>query len=155
MLVQLSKAFAVITVASVLCLGAFGQAQQPKRNWKDRAEYDLYESILKEKNPTKKLELINTWKSKYPKTDFEQERFLATVDAYRGLNQGAKIVDVAKERLTEDPKDFTALYWIAFLTPVLPSPSAEAQDEAVKAANGMIANIRATIAASFRIPARG
>ena len=44
-----------------------GQAAQPasggaaQKNWKDRAEYDLYESITKEATPAKRLELLNQW----------------------------------------------------------------------------------------------
>jgi hypothetical protein len=73
--VQLSAVVA-IAISSALGLGfAWGQNQQPAAaasqtgqktpNWKDRAEYDLVQSALAEKDPQKKLDLLNQWKEKY------------------------------------------------------------------------------------------
>jgi len=51
----------------------WGQATQaPEKKVKDRAEYDLYDSITKEQNPTKRLEFLNTWKEKYAETDYKK-----------------------------------------------------------------------------------
>src|SRR4051794_3681325 len=52
-----------------------------QKNWKDRAEYDLYEAITKETAPSKRLELLNSWKEKYPLSDFadaRQQLFMST-----------------------------------------------------------------------------
>lgn len=50
------------------------QTGQPQKNWKDRAEYDLYESITKQTDPQQKLALINQWKEKYPSSEFADVR---------------------------------------------------------------------------------
>ena len=43
-------------------------AQAPKKEWKDgRVEYDLYDAALKQTDNAKRLELLNTWQTKYPK----------------------------------------------------------------------------------------
>src|SRR5437016_4389516 len=47
---------------------------QPARNWKDRAEYDLYNASVKEQDPNKRLALLNSWKEKYTKSDYAPER---------------------------------------------------------------------------------
>ena len=38
--------------------GAAPNTAQPQKNWKDRAEYDLFDSITKHNNPKTKLEKL-------------------------------------------------------------------------------------------------
>ena len=119
-----------------------GKAAAPaekKKNYKDQQEYTLYDSVSKENDANKKLALLNTWKEKYPDSDFKLDRLKIYIDTYQKLNQAAKMVDTAKEILTIDPKDVTALYWITFLSPALGNTSADALDTATKAANGLLA----------------
>ena len=69
MRVQLSVV--AIAISSALGLGsAWGQNQQPAAasqtaqkapQWKDRAEYDLVQSALAEKDAQKKLDLLHQW----------------------------------------------------------------------------------------------
>ncbi|MBV9676781.1 MAG: hypothetical protein JO185_10635, partial [Acidobacteriaceae bacterium] len=60
--------------------------QQPaagQKNWKDRAEYDLYAKITQTPDPAARLQLLNQWQDKYPQTDYNQERYqfyLATLN---------------------------------------------------------------------------
>ena len=69
---------------------AAGQSQAGgQKNWKDRAEYDLYNSIAHETDPKKRLDLLNTWTEKYPKTDFEDLRAQAMVATLGPLSQQA------------------------------------------------------------------
>jgi tetratricopeptide (TPR) repeat protein len=116
------------------------QASQPAQKqpqWKDRAEYDLVQSALKETNPQKKLELLNQWKEKYPETDFKEMRLEAYIDTYQALNQRDKMFDTAKELLALNPKSLKALYWISVLS-VPGQTSPEGLDLAQKAANGLL-----------------
>lgn len=112
---------------------------EKKKNYKDQQEYTLYDSVTKEADPNKKLALLNTWKEKYADSDFKLERLAIYLDTYQKLNQAAKMVDTAKEILTIDPKNITALYWITFLSPSLGNTSADSLDTATKAANGLLA----------------
>ena len=140
-----AKTLILIAVLAALGTG-MGVAQAPKKQAKDQVEYDLYSSILKETNAQKKLSLLETWKQKYPNTDFKLERnqlFLAT---YQQLGQAAKMVETAKEMLAIDPKEFTALYWITLLTPSLNNTSPEALETGEKAAHGLLANLDASFA---------
>jgi tetratricopeptide (TPR) repeat protein len=112
---------------------------EKKKNYKDQQEYTLYDSVTKEADATKKLALLNTWKEKYPDSDFKPDRLQLFLTTYQQLGQPAKMIDTAKEILALTPKDITALYWITFLTPTAGNVSADALDTAEKAANGLLA----------------
>lgn len=162
-----------ITTIAVLGIGtAFGQAAQGQaqpgqaqpgtqdqaqpgqaaaKKWKDQAEYDLFASITKETDPSKKLGLLNNWKDKYSTTDFKQERLQLYLTTYQQSGQPQKMVETAKEMLTNDPKDFQALYWLTFLTPTLTTggpPSADTLDMGEKAATSLTANLDETFSAA-------
>jgi tetratricopeptide (TPR) repeat protein len=121
-----------------------GQAAQPasggaaQKNWKDRAEYDLYESITKEATPAKRLELLNQWNEKYPTTDFKLERQLLYLDTYQKLGQAPKILESAKNIIAIDPQNLTALYWMAYLTSSMNNTTPEALDAGEKAGNALL-----------------
>jgi hypothetical protein len=143
-LVQRSKAFVGVVLATVLVLGAWAQA--PQKNYKDRAEYDLYSSILKETNAQKKLELLTQWKEKYPATDFKAERLALYLVTYQGLNKGPEMLATAKEMVAADPKNMQALYWVAIFT--LNNTTPEQLDAGRKAAQGLLANVDEVFAAA-------
>ena len=119
MRVQLSMAITAVAMGSVMGLGsargqdqpasqpASQQASQPasqptqkQPQWKDRAEYDLVESIRKETDAHKKLDLLNQWKQKYSSTDFKVLRLETYVDIYRQLSDPVNMLTSAKELLS-------------------------------------------------------
>jgi hypothetical protein len=110
----------------------------PQKNWKDRAEYDLYESITKEAAPAKRLELLNQWNEKYAASEFKLERQLLYLDTYQKLGQAPKMIDAAKQVVAIDPQNVTALYWIAYLTTSLNNTAPDALDAGEKAAQALI-----------------
>jgi hypothetical protein len=59
---------------------AAGQ-QAPAKNYKDKAEYDLYSKVTQTTDPKAQLELLKTWEDKYPETDFKEERLTYFVNA--------------------------------------------------------------------------
>ncbi len=65
----------------VVLAAGIGLAQKVK----DQAEYDLYSSIQKEADPTKKLSLLDQWTEKYPDTEFKQARNLFYAQTYGAL----------------------------------------------------------------------
>lgn len=163
MLVQLTKAFAGITMAAILATGgrALGQEQpaaqaqqKQQKNYKDRAEYDLFASITKETNPQKRLELLNTWRDKYPTSDFKPERLQLFMVTYQALNQGQKMLDTAKEIVELDANNIGAMFWISLLTPSLHPANAPAEvlATAEKAAKGVLSNIDAAYAPEKKAP---
>jgi len=170
--VSLKKILSTMSAASVICASAWGQAtpapagqaqgqtppgqagqaaagqaqaagQPAQKEWKDRAEYDLYDSILKEQTPAKRLELLNQWRDKYGTSNYAKERLLLYLDTYKNLNQAQPMYDTAKAILALDPKDANALYYLTLLTPVLPGAgtNADIQSTGEKAAHGLIENL--------------
>ncbi len=68
----------------MVLVAGLGLAQaQPKV--KDQAEFDLYTSITKETDPTKKITLLDQWTEKYPDTEFKQARNLFYAQTYAAL----------------------------------------------------------------------
>lgn len=124
---------------------AQGGQQQAQKNWKDRAEYDLYNSIAHEQDPKKRLDLLDQWTQKYPKTDFEDLRVQAYLGTLGPLSQQdpsvrPKAIEYCKKVLSTDPKNFTALYWLAINAPAAggASPSPDQISDAETAGNGLL-----------------
>jgi tetratricopeptide (TPR) repeat protein len=147
---RLSLAVAV-AMTGVLCLGParmLGQAaapatQEPQKNWKDRAEYDLFDAITKDTVAKSKLEKLQQWEKQYPTTDYADQRQMLFLTTYVALNQPQQAVDIAKQILAKDPKNFSALYYIMFYTRALAgsNPTPDVLDQGDKAAKAIIENI--------------
>jgi hypothetical protein len=127
---------------------AQGQGGQAAKNWKDRAEYDLYNAIVKELNSNERLALLNSWKERYPVSDYAPERLQIYVTSYNALNQPDKVIAAGDEVLRTDPKNFTALYLMALNVQRLPKPSPDELASGEKATNGLIANLDTFFAAT-------
>jgi hypothetical protein len=151
-LVTAKKFMVMIAAASVLSVAGWSQAAQPEKKVKDQGEWDIFNDVTKATDPNKKLALLNTWKEKYPQTDYKQDRLIIFLDTYKNLGQPEKMVTTAKEILADDPKNFTAMYWIATIVPTIPTAgtNVEYQDLAEKASRGMLDNLDATFAADKR-----
>lgn len=126
----------------------FGQAAAPssatpQKNWKDRAEYDLYVSIGQDQNPKTRLEKLQQWAMKYPKTDYIKERRDVFLTTYAALNDAKDVFMEAKEILADDPNNFTAHYYeMLFTQPYYTqNQSKDILDEGEKAAKAILAGI--------------
>jgi tetratricopeptide (TPR) repeat protein len=148
-LAKIYKLISGVAVASVMCFTLLGPtAAAQEKQVKDRAEYDLYQSITQEKDGTKRLGLLDQWKQKYPDTAFKKERLLYYLNTYKDLGQPQKMIDTAKEILAIDPKDLTSLYYITILevnqNPT--NPPEAAMSDAEKAAKGVLENAEVVFA---------
>ena len=152
MSVQSSKYLIAILLTGVLGpvpARMFGQAAaapasaEPQKNWKDRAEYDLYDSITKDTNPKTRLEKLQQWEKQYPTTEWIDARRTLLLTTYAGLNDAKSAVDEAKQILAANPKDFTALYYTMLFTIGLYSQnqSADVLDQGEKAAQAILATL--------------
>ena len=146
MLDRVLTGFLTIAVAAgMTALPLPGQAQPaaPAQNgqpqWKDRAEYDLFNTIVKEQTPAKKIELLNSWKEKYPTSAFGIQRQDMYCQTYAAMNQPQKVMEACNESLQADPKDLTALFLMAQNVLALNKPEDLALGE--KAANGLLTNL--------------
>jgi tetratricopeptide (TPR) repeat protein len=121
-------------------------AQEPQKNWKDRAEYDLYDAITKDQTPKTRLEKLQQWEKQYPQTEWMKERRTLFLTTYFALQQPKESVAIAKQILAEDPKNFSALFIIVTFTQALAgnNPPADVLDQGEKAARALAENIDAT-----------
>ena len=88
-------------------------AAKKEKKVKDQGEYDIYTAANKEADPTKQLQILQTWKEKYPDSDFKQERADAVAMANDKLNKHADTIKAIQEALAINSKDLTALQLLA------------------------------------------
>lgn len=146
-----SKILLAVSLTGMLCVPAvrmLAQAQPPaspapQKNWKDRAEFDLYDAITKDTNAKTRLEKLQQWQSQYPSTEYSTERKTLFVTTYSALNLPKETTEAAKQLLADDPKSFTALYYIMYFTQLLynAAPSPDVLDQGEKAAKTIVENI--------------
>ncbi len=136
---SLKRAFALIALGSLATFAVV--AQEQKKQWKDRAEYDLFDSANKEQNPNTKLQILNNWKQKYPTSDFKVDRQEMVMTTYQAMNNAKEMLNAAKDLVALDAKNIKGLYWTNLLTVSLQDKSPEALDAGDKAAQGLLAAI--------------
>jgi tetratricopeptide (TPR) repeat protein len=129
--------------ARMLGQAAAPASNAPQKNWKDRAEYDLFDSITKDTNPKTKLEKLQQWEKQYPMTEWIKERRTLFLTTYAANNDGKNATEAAKQILADDPKDFTASYYIMLFTQPLygASQTPAILEDGEKAAKAILASI--------------
>jgi tetratricopeptide (TPR) repeat protein len=145
-------------IAAALLLGGtrgVAMAQTPpaaapqgqQKNWKDRAEYDLYESIGKAADANQRLTLLNQWKEKYLSSDYSDLRDVLFMETYRQLGRGGDMLAAASQVLAKDPNSIQALG--AAVTSVYTLPPNAPPDQLAtveKASNQLLSNADALFA---------
>src|SRR5215831_7965383 len=96
-------------IATLIALAALAAGQAAQGNWKDRAEYDLYDSILKATTPAARLEGLDKWKAGYPQSEYAPERTKAYLVTYQQLQKHREAFDIATEILKTNPNDQAAV----------------------------------------------
>jgi hypothetical protein len=99
----MSGTAAIAVLSAVVLTGTVQSARAQDaggKKWKDTAEYDLYMSASKAvaaNNGTQALTDLDSWKSKYPTTDYKDDRDVLYIRAYAAAKQPAKAVDAAAD----------------------------------------------------------
>jgi hypothetical protein len=96
-------AFAIFT--AVVLTGAPQAAAPQEKKMKDQAEYDIYDAAGKDllaNNGTKAIDDLNTWKQKYPTSDFKNDGEYMYVQAYQINKQFDKVLDKTKELMGQN-----------------------------------------------------
>ena len=78
---------------------------QPEKKLKDTQEYDLYNDVLKDiqsQNFAKAITDLDTWKTKYPDSDYKDDRLYYYIQAYSGAKQPAKVLEAAAQLMQKD-----------------------------------------------------
>lgn len=136
MLFSMNRILAAVAVTSLVGLSVWGQAAQPQ--WKDRAEYDLFEQIKKEQNAQTRLGLLQQWQEKYPNTDFKDGRYELMVAAYQQLGKGKEMLDTSKAWVAFNPKAVNGWVWINLLSISLNDTSPAALDQGEAGAKSLL-----------------
>jgi outer membrane protein assembly factor BamD (BamD/ComL family) len=117
---------------------------------KDQTEYDLYNNAIKDvqsQNFTKAIADLDTWKQKYPDSDFKDDREVYYIQALAGAKEPAKAVDAAGKlidrdlnKVFDDPKAgpqmvVKVLFTTVVAAPQIPNPTPEEVATAEKAAH--------------------
>jgi len=142
-LVKVKQVLTAVAVSAALCSGVWAQAPAAAQGpqWKDRAEYDLVQSIQQATDPNKRLELLNQWKQKYPETDFKKVRAGFYLDTYEKLKDVPNVVTSANDLINADPKDVPTLVQVVALGYRLNSTDPSVLDMMNKAAQAIVSNI--------------
>jgi hypothetical protein len=87
---------------------AAASASEPKKkNLKDTGEYDIYNEVIKDvtgNNFAKAITDLDTWKQKYPDSEYKDERTFFYIQAYNGANQPGKVLDTTAQLMSTDYK---------------------------------------------------
>jgi hypothetical protein len=128
----------------MVCIGA--AEAQSRKNYKDPAEYNLYEAVVKDIDSggfTKAFADLNAWKEKYPDSDFKNERDFFYILTYAGENQSPKVLDSSADLLSADSldaaKQVRLLYTVAAAIQQIPDPSPQQLATGAKAARDLAA----------------
>lgn len=127
---QLARPSALTSAAaSPAAVPAAPQAKKPQ--WKSREEYDAFMAFAKEKDPQKRIALVQAFIQKYPKSDFLANAYVVKMQTYyQDLGQSSKAIAAAKEALKSDPNNLDALSYLSFTFPYTFKPSdADAQTQ--------------------------
>lgn len=93
---------AMFPVAAALAVGAglgwtlAAQEAKPAKNWKDRAEYDLFEAANKAAAKDRAA-LLDKWKQGYPQSEYADERLELYLFTYRDLADCRRAFDTSVE----------------------------------------------------------
>jgi hypothetical protein len=120
---------------------AAGGENQPQ--FQNQAEYDLYTAITQDTNPQTRLEKLQAWEKQFPNTAWIKARRTLFLTTNVALNKPKEAVEAAKTILANDPRDFSALYYIMYFTQPLygANQSPEILDQGDKAATAILSYI--------------
>ena len=155
----LAAAALVAALAGCFARPARAQAAAPAPNApaqktvKDQGEFDIYNEVIKDiqtRNFAKTIADLDTWKQKYPASDYKDDRSVFYIQAYAGGGQPGKALDeagllMAKDlaKVLNDPKTGPAdqvkvLYTAAAAILQMPNPTADQLAIATKAAQQLM-----------------
>ena len=131
----------VSTALTAFALTFVLAAQDKKPEWKDRAEYDLYDTARNDANPTSRLATLEKWKQQYPSSDFADGRKDMILTTYQQLNQQRQVIEAAQDILKDKPNNFHAISAILGAVQALKPPTPADLDLAEKTTNYLLDNL--------------
>lgn len=112
-------------------------------DWTDRGEYDLALAIRAEPAPKARLQLLDQWKARYPKTAMRQVRRELYLSSFQTLGDSDGMLAVAAEMVSEEPGNPVGLYWCTVLIPGGKNGSEETLRVGERAARALLSGLDA------------
>ena len=124
----------LISVAVLAVVVTLTANAQVLKQWRDRAEYDLYTEIVKaDATPAARLQNLEKWKIDYPQSDYADTRLKIYLVTYQQMNNHREAFDTAAEILKSQPNDLLSLTEIVNhglqLLPEQPNASLSAENK--------------------------
>lgn len=147
---------AMVTAASPQARAqAAGCGMQFEKKVKDQGEFDLYNGVLKDADPAKKLQDLNTWQQKYPESDYKDDRAYLYMQAYAAANQPDKVLEYSAQLMSKDvkcafkePQTVLAVMYLTCANILrLPAPTPEQLATADKAGHALLDYVQTFFAA--------
>jgi hypothetical protein len=131
-------------------------AQDDRRNWAGREEYELASRGFQDPDPMEQLDALFEWEEKYPNSEYAPERLEAMLAVFEQINkEAAKAMApgvLQSSRKKADPKYREALrklmVRIVILAPSFRSPTEQQIDIIHKAANIVLSELSKPLNAS-------
>jgi hypothetical protein len=129
---------AVLVAAVVTAVVATGAAPlasaqaAAEKKVKDQGEYDIYNQVLKDTDPNKQIQDLDTWTQKYPESDYKNDdRPYLYLQAYNKAKQPAKVLEIGEQLLSKglkslyknDQQILTILFTVCVNLQALPAPT--------------------------------
>ena len=93
-----SKTAAAVLIAAFAAIipSAFAQDKPAEKKYQNAAEYEAFNAVIKDvtaKDFNKAIQDLQTWKDKYPTTDYSEDRDVLIIQSYSGAKQLGKAID--------------------------------------------------------------
>src|ERR1051326_1553812 len=149
MLILNSKTIAVAALVAFVTTGAtqLASAQAaPEKKVKDQGEFDIYNQVLKDQDPQKQIQDLDTWTQKYPDSEYKNDdRPYLYLQAYNKAKQPAKVLEIGQQLMSKDlntlfknkQQVLTVLFTVCVNLAAIPSPTPAQFDTGAKAAKAL------------------
>src|ERR1051326_7930431 len=95
---------------------------EKKPAWKSREEYDAFQGMASEKDPNKRVQLVEAFVQKYPSSDFKDQAYQVEMATYQQLGDSNKAIAAGKKAIEANPDNITALSYLSFAFPFVFKP---------------------------------
>lgn len=118
----------------------------PEKKVKDQGEYDIYNQVLKDTDPAKQIQDLNTWTQKYPESDYKNDdRPYLYLQAYNKAKQPVKVLEIGDQLMSKglntlyknNQQILTILFTVCVNLAAIPTPTPAQFDTGAKASKAL------------------
>jgi tetratricopeptide (TPR) repeat protein len=136
--VRILRSHVLLSIAAAAVAVSLSAQQAQDSPYKDMDEYNLVQEINKAADPKKKVELLNSWVTKYPESKLKWERMGAMLGACQSAGDAPCMKKTALEMIQLKPKEAVGYSYVCLLTLSMQDKSEGALADGEKAANGLL-----------------